>query len=176
MLVGIYDFAVVVEVAVKAMAVRMGVEVAVRMGVEVAVRAEVEVEAAVGVGNGATDSSAASRSSLCTCSRASRTAFLATNRARSASRSAASAFMRDCFAVAMDGSPEPRLNIPEVRVVEEVEVRCVGDGERRRENIPCFCGGGGGGEGSRLDPKSGMLIGWLFSVSVVCWRVVVRVF
>jgi hypothetical protein len=62
----------------------------------------------------------------------------------------------------MLGSPEPRENMPEVRVLcvveVEVEVRCVGDEERRRENMECFCGGGGGGEGSRLDPKSGMVV------------------
>jgi hypothetical protein len=60
----------------------------------------------------------------------------------------------------MLGSPEPRLNIPEVRVVcvlVECRVSRTGEVERRRENMECFWGWGGG-EGSRLDPKSGMVV------------------
>lgn len=81
----------------------------------------------------------------------------------------------------MLGSPEPvlRLNIPDVRLGDEVLVRWVdvevvlwwavlGEEERRREKRECFCagGGGGGGEGSRLDPNKGILVVCLFVVGV----------
>ena len=71
----------------------------------------------------------------------------------------------------MLGSPEPRLNMPDVRLGDEVYVVVVrlvellwreslyeGEEERRLENIECFWGGAGGGLGSRLDPKRGMLL------------------
>ena len=69
-----------------------------------------------------TYSSAASRSNLAIFALASLTAFFAANNARSASRSAASACRSDCLAAWMLGSPDERLNMPEVRFGDVVEV------------------------------------------------------
>ena len=113
-------------------------------------------------------SSAASLSSLLTCSRASRTAFFALKSAASASLSAASACRRDCVAAWIDGSPEPRCRTEEWRLVDDVLVWCEDVDarwmseleERRREKKPVLRSGdtgAGGGEGSRR-PKRGIAI------------------
>lgn len=92
------------------------------------------------VGKGNTHSSAASRSNLFTCSRASRTAARAAKRALSASRSALSACIKLFRAVVMDPSSWCLVSKPEWRFGEVVAMS--GEDERRLWNIDVRRAGG----------------------------------
>lgn len=91
-----------------------------------------------------TYSSAASASRFLTCSLASLTAALAEARARSASRSAASAWKTLCRAEVMEGSSLLRCRTlwrPLLRVLDragELGGETSGEDPRRRENKPCL--------------------------------------